>query len=198
MANDRLMLIGCGILKKEIRCLIEKNGWPLETCFLDSALHINFENLAGQLTATLDRHRERDRIVFYGACHPLMDRLLEKGRAIRTPGQNCVDILLGHPLFMEELQKGAFFLMEDWARRWEEVVHLTIGHNLSLIRELYQGSHTHLLCIRTPCSGDFNQEAEEAGRLVGLPLQWRDVSLDHLEDVLLNTMAAELREKERG
>lgn len=60
----------------------------------------------------------------------------------------------------------------------------TFGINREVIREIYQGDRGYLLCITTPCSGDFRDEAEEAGRLVGLPLRWLDVSLDHLEWVL--------------
>ena len=28
--DDPLLLLGCGILRKEVRYLIEKNGWPVE------------------------------------------------------------------------------------------------------------------------------------------------------------------------
>jgi len=31
MADDRPLLLGCGILHKEVRLLIEKNNWPLDT-----------------------------------------------------------------------------------------------------------------------------------------------------------------------
>ena len=38
MVENRLLLLGCGILRKETRLLIEKNRWPMDTMFLDSAL----------------------------------------------------------------------------------------------------------------------------------------------------------------
>ncbi|NTV13587.1 MAG: DUF1638 domain-containing protein [Desulfobulbaceae bacterium] len=194
MAETKLLLTGCGILRKEVELLIAENHWPVETCWLDSALHVNFERLAEKLTGALERYRERETIVFYGTCHPLMDGILKRAGTIRTPGQNCVDILLGQELFSAELARGAFFLLEDWARRWEYITRLTFGTNPALIRELYQSAHTHLLCLRTPCSSDFRCEAEAAGELVGLPLVWRDVSLDHLQGVLAQTIADKLRE----
>jgi hypothetical protein len=49
---------------------------------------------------------------------------------------------------------------------------------------MYQGDRGYLLCVSTPCSGNFTGAAEEAGRLVGLPLRRMEVSLDHLEAVL--------------
>jgi hypothetical protein len=182
------LLLGCGILQKEIRSLIQKNGWPLETHFLDSSLHIDFDKLNQALTSALSQHAERETIVFYGACHPLMEKILDSAGTFRTAGQNCVEMLLGNERFTKELEQGAFFLLEEWARRWERVVTATFGTNREVIREMYQGDRNYLLCVSTPCSGDFRAEAEEAGRLVGLPLRWMEISLDHLETVLREAM----------
>lgn len=103
MDKEKLLLIGCGILKKEIRWLIEKNRWPVEPIFLVSALPVDFEKLSHGLTSALDKYQERNSIVFYGCCHPLMNTMLEDANTFRTPGQNCIDILLGHTVFSEEL-----------------------------------------------------------------------------------------------
>jgi hypothetical protein len=189
MKAEKLLLVGCGILKKEVRWLIEKNHWPVDTAFLDSALHIDFEKLLKKLTSTLSRHQKRKVIVFYGTCHPLMEKALEEAGTFRTHGQNCVEILLGHKLFTEELSKGAFFLFEDWARRWEHLTTKTFGDNLTVARDIFQGDRKYMLCLRTPCSGDFTAEAEQAGAMMGLPIRWLDVPLDHLESVLQTAIA---------
>lgn len=189
------LLLGCGILHKEIRFLIMKNGWPIETHFLDSALHIDFDQLSHALTTALDRHAEREIIVFYGACHPLMETILDEAGTFRTDGQNCVEMLLGPERFSAELEQGAFFLLEDWARRWEQVVTATFGTNRQVIREMYRGDRNYLLCLSTPCSADFRSKAEAAGQMVGLPLRWLDVSLDHLETVLQQAINRKLRAK---
>ena len=70
----------------------------------------------------------------------------------------------------------------------------TFGTNREVIREMYQGDRNYLLCVSTPCSGDFRAAAEEAGRLVGLPLRWMEVSLDHLETVLQEAIDRKIRE----
>lgn len=189
------VLLGCGILQKEIRFLIKKNGWPLETHFLDSGLHIDFGRLSLALTTALDHHAERENIVFYGACHPQMDKMLASADTFRTAGQNCVEMLLGPERFSNELAQGAFFLLEEWAHCWEKIVTETFGANREVIKEIYRGDRSYLLGVTTPCSGDFRAEAEEAGRLVGLPLRWLDVSLDHLAEVLF---AAITRQRERS
>lgn len=178
------LLLGCGILQKEIKFLIEKNAWPLDTEFLDSSLHVNFEKLAHALQTGILRNRGRDIVVFYGCCHPRMDKILETAHTFRTEGQNCVEMLLGRDRFMQELSAGAFFLMEDWALRWDEAIGKTFGDNPDVVREIFQLSSKSLLCLRTPCSGNFSREAEEIGVKIGLPVRWMDVGLEHLESVL--------------
>ena len=184
-SEHRMLLLGCGVLRREIRFLIEKNAWPLDTYFLDSALHSDLDKLSASLTAALEEHRGRDVIVFYGCCHPLMEQMLAQEHAIRTEGQNCADMLLGNARFSDELANGAFFLLEEWARRWRFIVTKTFGTaNVEIIREIFREDRKYLLCVRTPCSGDFTAEAERAGEFVGLPIRWTDATLDNLEAVL--------------
>ena len=182
--TEQILLLGCGILKKEIDYLIAKHQWPVDSLWFDSSLHVNFNALEQTLRHALQRNGQRRRLVFYGTCHPLMDQIL--GQDVRrVTSQNCVDILLGSELFTEKLTEGAFFLLEDWALRWDHVTSRTFGSNPVIIQEIFQLSHTHLLCVRTPCSGDFAVAAAAVGQKVGLPLRWLDVSLDKLEKVIL-------------
>lgn len=197
MSEEKLLLIGCGIFKNEVRYLINKNNWPIDTVFFDSALHCEFDKLSHVLTTALAKYKERHTIVIYGSCHPLMEKMLDGAKTFRTEGQNCIDMLLGNDLFTKELQQGAFFLIEEWARRWEYIITKSFGTgNVEVIREIFSGDRKYLLCLRTPCSGDFTKEAEEAGRLVDLPLRWMDVTLDHLETVLEKAVMRRMKETE--
>jgi Protein of unknown function (DUF1638) len=183
-AMPHRVLLGCGILHAEVTWLIEKNGWQIGTDFLDSSLHVNFEKLAHALQTGILRNKGRDVIVFYGCCHPRMEKILETAHTFRTQGQNCVEMLLGPARFMAELTDGAFFLLEDWALRWDEAIGKTFGNNPDVTREIFQLSNKSLLCLRTPCSGDFEVAAIAIGEKVGLPVRWMDVDLLHLEAVL--------------
>ena len=180
------LILGCGIFRKEVAWLIRKNGWTVETSFLDSALHNNLNKLGRGLTGSLAKRADRDVIVFYGCCHPLIDRMVADGHrhARRVHGQNCIDILLGRERFDRELEAGAYFLLEDWANRWDEITGEIFGSNRDVIREIFRGDRTHLLALRTPCSEDFTAAAERAAEVVGLPVKFEDVGLDHLETVL--------------
>jgi len=189
-----LVLIGCGILRKEIRFLIAKHRWPVSVVFLPSGLHTDFGKLQHSLEKSLQAHAGHPCLVFYGACHPLMDRILATAGTVRTPGQNCVDIYLGHTAFCRELAAGAFFLFEDWAQHWDSIVGGEQGLAPAVMRDIFREAHTHLLAIRTPCSGDFSAQAEQISRSTSLELRWVDVGLEHLEQVLDRTIRTTWKE----
>lgn len=194
-----MVMVGCGILHKEVDYLIRKNGWNIETQYLVSSLHNYFDKLYAELDEALDddEKKGRETVVFYGSCHPLMDRLLDKHHTLRTEGQNCIVMLLGYENFMEGLGQGAYYLLEDWAHTWEPMITECFGKNNAVVREIFHSSHKVMVAIRTPCSDDFTAAAEAAARFVDLPLEWLDVNLDHLESVLADAIARkkELTEK---
>jgi hypothetical protein len=191
MAAGNILLVGCGILKNEVRWLAEKNHWSLDMTFLDSTLHVDFHKLADSLLGALDVHVGQKTIVLYGACHPRMDAMLEERNLSRIPGQNCVEMLLGHVRFTDELANGAFFLLEDWAHRWNAVISEALGTDPKLVRRVFQDDRRYILGLRTPCSGDFTTEAQQIAALVGLPLRWTDASLEYLETLLREAIERE-------
>jgi hypothetical protein len=182
-------IIGCGILKKEILFLIEKNGWRLETAFIPSGLHVDFDKLQNSLETCLSLHAAERAVVFYGSCHPRMDQILASAHAIRTPGQNCVAIYLGHEIFCRELEQGAFFLFEDWALHWKEIIGSIMPGDPEIMRSIFRSAHKYLLAIRTPCSGDFSSEAKAISAMTSLELRWVDAGLEHLEANLAATLS---------
>ncbi|MRR54239.1 MAG: DUF1638 domain-containing protein [Deltaproteobacteria bacterium] len=186
--DEQNTLVSCSILKKEISCLVARNHWPVSIKFLPSSLHTSFEKLQHCLESTLERFPPDTVSVMFGTCHPLMDSIVEKRGALRTPGQNCVSILLGEQLFTEELTKGAFFLLEEWAHTWDEVTVPIFGKNPDLIKRIFSQEHSYLLAVRTPCSACFEKEASHVSEVTSLPLRWLDVSLENLENVLAETL----------
>ncbi len=188
MTQTPLLLIGCGIFKAEIEFLRAKNHWSLDTDFLPPSLHIDFNALQSQLCSTLASHQQRECVVFYGECHPLMSQLLDKYKTIRTEGQNCVAMLLGQERFMHELEQGAFFLLENWVHNWDAVILKTFGNHPHIIKEIFQQQHRYLLCINTPCSTDFSHQAQTISHNLELPLKFIHVTLEHLEHTLQNLL----------
>lgn len=227
--EERFLLLGCGILKKEISYIIQKNEWPVDTCFLDSALHIDLEALKYNLRKNLTQNKNSNIIVFYGECHPLIHKILKEANVYRTQGQNCIEMLIGNSLFIEELGKGAYFLLEDWVNNWKTVIDKTFGNNEILydinslvdnpgmdispsdntasdkktyckkindkvISEIFKVDRKYLLCIKTPCSEDYAEEAATIARSLDIEVRWLSVDLINLESVLRDLMNYKRRE----
>lgn len=191
MSSEKPLLIGCGILKNEVNYLCSKNKWDIDFKFLDSALHCNLKKLELSFREALEANKNRRIIVTYGTCHPLMDKILSKFDASRINGQNCVEMLLGREYFMAELINGAFFLLEEWANRWETIIFETYStYKLEVRREIFKLDRSYFLAVKTPCSGDFTAQAEHVASQMQVPLKWTDISLDRFE--------AELKRKIEG
>lgn len=178
-------LIACGILKNEIKLLAAKQQWNSILRFLDSSLHVDFDKLYSALEGSLRKELRKPVVVVYGTCHPHMDTLLQRYGANWFCRQNCIEMLLGQREFSSHLEAGAFFLLEDWARQWERVTTMALGQNEKEIQHLFRSEHKYLLCIRTPCSGDFTGQAAEISRKTSLPMRWLDISLEEFESYLL-------------
>lgn len=196
MSAPDLLLLGCGILRAEVKLLCDRNGWPLERRWLSPQLHGRSMQLGRSLSLALAAHPGRDILVMYGCCHPQMDDIVRDAGTVRVPEQNCITMLLGEDVFAKEIEAGAYFLLEEWARDWEPSLKRAFGtQDPALIREIFQYDRKYLLALRTPCSGDFTEAAEDAARIVGLPLRWYDVGLDHLEQVLAEAIARRQQER---
>jgi hypothetical protein len=185
MNTQAPLILGCSTLRKELCLLIERNGWPHEARFLPSTLHCNFTQLGKALRQALDLQKERPTLLLYGQCHPCMEEIVKDSQATRMPCENCIELLLGRECYTEHLAAGAFFLLEDWMQHLPEILASSLGtRRPELIREIFQSEKKYLLAIRTPCSGDFARQAQEAADLTGLPLFWLDTGLDDLERAL--------------
>jgi hypothetical protein len=188
MTERHQKLIACGILKKEVDHLFEGHSWSAERQFLSSSLHFDFEKLHKGLSEAIEQSAGKEVILLYGTCHPAIDSLPVTRR---TPCQNCIEMLLESAVFNYELGNGAYFLLEEWALDWENILKKTFG-TPQVAREIFQEDRRYLLALRTPCSRDFSAQAEAAAAAVGLPLRWMDVTLNHLEKLLSENLACSL------
>ncbi len=181
-------LVGCGILKKELGFLIEKNNLQLHTDFLDQMMHVEMKRIASELPQKLKEHEGEPIVVFYGCCHPLMDKIVDGAHACRMDGVNCFEMLLGKELYEKELTNGAYFLLESMAYQWDEAMQKTFGGNKEVEKAVFHGSSKYILMIKTPLSSDFKKEAKRVANDVGLPLREIAVGLENLEMLLMEAV----------
>ena len=186
-ASEPIHIMCCDVLKKELDYLIEKNRWNIEAAFLDSNLHVSLDRLENALVHVMNRPMPPTCLI-YGTCHPRIDKICADYHAVRTPVQNCIEMLLGKPAFTRQLESGAFFLLEQWAFHWNTMTRDVFMGPPHARYEILKEEHDYILCLRTPCSTDFDKEAAAVSEQTGLPLQWKDVSLSHMEEVLSRTI----------
>ncbi|WP_346354781.1 DUF1638 domain-containing protein [Azotosporobacter soli] len=194
----RYLLVGCGVLEKEMTYLIKKNKWPLDSIFLDATLHADIDKLAETLSNVLNEHAKEDLIVFYGECHPCMEEITRKANAVRVDAQNCMEMILGRERFRMEVEQRAFFLLEALILCWDDAIKMAFGENLRIAREIFQSEQDYFLYIKTPCSGDVMLRAEVISRCLGLPLRSMEVSLDQLEAAVSDAIAKKRGERNDG
>lgn len=187
MKNEKQepILICCGILKDEIQYILKKENIPLQCYFLNSSLHVYFGKLEKAVLGMFEKYHGSGKILIYGTCHPLMDRWCRKYNVNRIKAQNCIEMLLGNSLFTEELSQGAFFLMEDWARRFEEIMACALDKDFENVKKVIKEQHKYLVGLTTPCSKDFKNKAQELSQKMEMELKWIHSDLSYLKNQLM-------------
>jgi hypothetical protein len=177
-SSPKIICLACSVLKREIELLYEKGEINVEPFFLDSTLHVKPEVLHQQMVESLDHYLSTGvRIILvYGDCHAYMIDLEQNDRIIRTPGINCCEILLGHDEYRKLRTERAFLIMPEWAHRWKDVFHQTLGVSNKLLPDLMSNLHSKLIYLDTgiievpqDCLTEF---AEACG------LSWHTVKVD--------------------
>jgi hypothetical protein len=121
LCNNKPYLISCGILKKEIKKLVEENALCVQPYFLDAGLHVDYDELERKLSSTIKECSNRESrgiVVVYGdLCHPRIKKIVEKfSNAVKVDALNCIDCLLGgHGRLMEvDPNSEYFYLSPGW------------------------------------------------------------------------------------
>ena len=119
--SDKILILACGALAKEIAVLIRLNGWThLQTRFLPAKLHNTPEKIADQLRINLQGAQAKFSRIFigYADCGTggKIDSLLEEFQVQRLPGAHCYEFFSGKDSFAELMEEeiGSFFLTDFW------------------------------------------------------------------------------------
>jgi PAS domain S-box-containing protein len=181
-ARPHVVCVACSVFRMELDDLQARGEVPEPVEYVDSRLHVDPLALGPELGRAIERHyRHGDGVVLvYGHCHPWMDEQDGLPGTCRVQGVDCPSILLGHELYGELRRAGAFFVLPEWAHRWEETVCLALGADQGAARELLQDMHTHLLYLDTGVTPVPREQLEAASRWSGLPLEIRSVPTDRL------------------
>lgn len=165
-------VLSCGIFREEYQLLPEALRLSLNPVFLDSMLHMNPEKLDELLATFLQKYSQKPALILFGDCCPHMQELGDATGVSRTRGVNCCEIYLGHERYRQLRKERTFFLMPEWAKRWERVVKNELGlMNKELARDFMAQSMSRAVYIDTGVLPVPEDELKAFGEYTGLEVE---------------------------
>jgi len=122
-----VLLLGCGIFKREFAPLPESLRDGFHPIFLDSMLHMEPARLDLLLKNALEKTGDDPVVLAFGDCSPHLTEFDNHAHTVRVAGCNCCEIWLGKQRYGELRKEAAFFLMLEWALRWEHIIKDELG-----------------------------------------------------------------------
>ena len=175
-----LVCIACSIFHEELQRLrtLDPTGPPVK--FLSSMLHLTPELLDRELQELIAQEKVNgNRVVLaFGDCCAHMTDFEQAPDVVRTAGINCCEVLLGSEVYRKLRKEGAFFIMPEWALRWQQVFETGLGLNPANAKELMQDMHSRLIYLDTGQIPIPQDKLVEMVEYTGLPLEILRVSME--------------------
>jgi hypothetical protein len=183
----RTAVVACGALAMHVSAIAGRRGWSVDVHPLPPELHNRPERIAPAVTQLVDGLRDRyDTLaVAYADCgsYGALDRALAGTGIERLRGEHCYDVFGRDEVAaaMAE-QPGTYFLTDFLARTFERTVWRSLGLDRHPdLRGTYFHAYTRVIWLAQRRAPELLAAAEHAARLLGLPLEVRDVGESGLE-----------------
>ena len=190
--SDKILILACGALSKEITVLIRLNGWThLQTRYLPAKLHNVPEKIADELRINLQVAQAKFSRIFigYADCGTggKIDSLLEEFKVQRLPGAHCYEFFSEKQTFAEIMEKeiGSFFLTDFLVKAFEKLVWQ--GMKMDSYPELlpvYFKNYKKLVYLAQVENPALKTHAIEIADRLGLEYEYRFTGYGELEQSL--------------
>ena len=195
--SDKILILACGALAKEISALIRLNGWShLKTRYLPAILHNTPEKITEQLRMNLQIAQTKFSKIFigYADCGTggEIDSMLDEFRVQRLPGVHCYEFYSGKQTFAEIMDEepGSFFLTDFLVEAFEKLVWqgMKIDRHPELLQVYFKHYKKLVYLAQSENQELQTQSYEIAGRL-GLVYEKRFTGYGELEHSLAALVA---------
>ena len=185
----RILVIACGALAREVRFLMDSNGWRHWTLrTLPAELHNTPARIVDSVRERIVRERADYDHVFcaYADCGTggRLDDLLEREGIERLPGAHCYQFYAGEELFAElgEEAMGSFYLTDFLTEHFDRLVVRGLGldRHPELHDEYFRGYERLVYLSQRRDPGELLQRAREAAAKLGLAFEHRAVGYGRL------------------
>jgi len=195
--STRLVIIACGALAREIRIVVERNGFHgVRLACLPAKLHNRPELIPQAVRRKIARLRPLGAPIFcaYGDCGTggELDRVLAEEQVERLPGAHCYAFYAGLAAFdaMQEEEVGTFYLTDFLARHFQRLI--VEGLGLDRHPELFDEYFRHyrrLVYLAQAPTPALLERARAAAGFLKLPLEIRETGFGLLEQAVVERAA---------
>ena len=191
--TDKVLVLACGALAREILTLIRLNGWTHLTMeCLPAKLHHTPDKITPAIASRLEKIGDTyDKVLIgYGDCGTggHLDALIAKHDNVeRLPGAHCYEFFATTPVFMglHEAELGTFYLTDFLAKHFDRFVFEYLGLDRHPeLRDMYFGNYRKLVYMSQIDSEELVAMAAEAAERLGLEFSHLRVAYGELENSL--------------
>ena len=199
---DRVLVVACGALAKELRHLItafdqEGNGRGIDLECLPAKLHNRPELIpeAVRDRVRAARGRYRSILVGYADCGTggLLDKVCQEEGVERLPGPHCYELYAGSGAFaqLQEQELGTLYLTDYLVRHFERLIMEGLGiSDHPELQEIYFKNYTRLVHLSQEPDPELDRLAKKAADRLGLRFEKVATGYGGLVDALV-----EIRER---
>tara|TARA_B100001123_G_C14907281_1_gene866296 strand:+ start:17 stop:718 length:702 start_codon:yes stop_codon:yes gene_type:complete len=179
--SEKILVIACGALAKEITALIKINNWKhLQLRYLPAKLHNQPHKIPQNIRKNLINAKNRFSQIFigYADCGTggQLDTLLEEFGVKRLPGAHCYEFFCNTQNFSKliEEEPGSFFLTDFLVKSFEKLIWqgLKINSHPELLK-IYFGNYKRLVYLAQTESKDLQTQAKEIANKLRLNYFYR-------------------------
>ncbi len=192
-SDDRLLVIACGALAREIQSVVELNSldWVDLEC-LPATLHNTPDLIPDAIAERLDSAAMRYASVFvaYADCGTggLLDRVLEERGIQRLPGAHCYEFYATPAVFagLQVAEPGTFYLTDFLVRQFDRLVWAGLGlDRWPELRDQYFCNYRRVVYLSQVATPELIAAAGSAASRLGLTFEHRPGGYGELGSTLV-------------
>jgi len=195
---EKVLIIGCGALAREILDVIALNKWDhvTLTC-LPAQLHMQPEKIPEAVREAIVKGRKSHRHIFvaYADCGTggLLDKVIAEEGVARIDGPHCYSFYSGNAAFsaIAEDEITAFYLTDFLARQFDSMILKSLGIDKHPeLAEMYFGNYEKLVYLAQVEDPALQDKARDAAERLGLAYEYRFTGYGDLADALSQPVRA--------
>ncbi len=187
---DRVLILACGALAREIIALKELNGWShfVLQC-LPANLHLYPDKIPDAVEKVVLASKGKFAKIFvaYADCGTggILQKRCDDLEVEMIAGPHCYSFFEGNAAFEQRAEITSFFLTDFLARQFDSFVWKPMGLDRHPeLRDLYFGNYKKLVYLAQTNDPDLDQRAEQAALQLDLAYERRFTGYGDLESAL--------------